>query len=311
MQPKPKVVVVIPTYNSAATIEDTLNSIQQQGDGLHRIQRVILSDDGSTDNTVQLARACWKAATPLEVLEAPRNRGEYPNVNEAIASLDASVEWYCMMHSDNMAKPGWLEALTDQIGKAPGEVGSICTSWDDLMLDGRTIPGENAPPGEVRTIPGNREAVYDTLRRGCWWHNSTAAVRVKAFREIGGMPAGQGLRQKGDWDFLLRLLSAGWSIQYIPRTLMVYRENATSVSSANFLKHRDVTEAAAIVQRYCAGCPWRTLLSIHKQYLVFLMRRSGSSLARGMFRRLFGALAAMGVVSRGLFVSLRKSRQGA
>jgi glycosyltransferase involved in cell wall biosynthesis len=309
MQAAPDVVVLVPTYNSATTIEETLASIQEQGDDLRRIRRVIITDDGSTDNTLDLARRCWRVDTSLEVFEAPRNRGEYTNVNEAVARLGPDICWFCIMHSDNMAKKGWVAALTNQIKVAPADVGSICTSWDDLYLDGRLVPGENALSGEVRTVPSIRESIYHTLRKGCWWHNSTAAIRIEAFRRVGGMPAGQGLRQKGDWDFLLRLLAGGWAVQYIPRSLMIYRENPQSVSGANFLHHGDITESIAIVQRYCAGCPRKVLFAIHARQLGFLLRRCGSSLRKGMFKRFTSALRAMGFVIQGFFVSLANSRR--
>lgn len=57
--------IVLPAYNAAKTIKDTLNSIP------HREQyQFLLCDDGSRDNTVQVARDLG-----LEVIVHPKNRG--------------------------------------------------------------------------------------------------------------------------------------------------------------------------------------------------------------------------------------------
>ena len=57
MQPDktPRVSIVIPAYNSAATLEDTLTSCLDQDypkDGLE----IIVVDDGSTDNTGKIVK---------------------------------------------------------------------------------------------------------------------------------------------------------------------------------------------------------------------------------------------------------------
>ena len=47
---------------------------------------------------------------------------------------------------------------------------------------------------------------------------------------------------------MLRLLAAGWSIEYIPRALMLYRENPSGSSSLTFRLHKDVKETLQVVR---------------------------------------------------------------
>ena len=53
MQREAKVIVVMPARNAARTLERTVNGIPREV-----VDEIILVDDKSTDNTVELARSC-------------------------------------------------------------------------------------------------------------------------------------------------------------------------------------------------------------------------------------------------------------
>jgi len=284
------VAIIIPGYNCEPYVKATLESLMGQGDALRWVDRVILADDCSTDRTIGVARAVWKGQIPLEVVEARQNRGEYQNMNEAVARLPKYIEWFLILHADNLAKPGWIATLLDRIAVADEKIGTICTSWDDLYEDGRVAPGENRQRPTPERIVGNRASVAGTILRGCWWHISSCAIRVKTYREIGGLPLG--LRLKGDWDFLLRLLACGWDVEYVPKALMLYRANPAGSSSVSFQRHRDVFEALTVTQRYHDVLSIHSLIGYHGYHLKTLARRLVGGVARGHFRRAFATFPA-------------------
>jgi glycosyltransferase involved in cell wall biosynthesis len=77
--------IIVPSYNCAHYVEQTLQSLLDQNEVLRRCHNVILSDDCSEDRTIDVAVACWSGAIPLTIFSAERNRGEYKNINECIA----------------------------------------------------------------------------------------------------------------------------------------------------------------------------------------------------------------------------------
>ncbi len=82
MQEQPLVSIVIVTYNSGRFVEETLDSIYRQS---YPRMELIVSDDGSGDNTVALCRD-WLAAhqdrfASTTLLTAKRNRGIAANLN--------------------------------------------------------------------------------------------------------------------------------------------------------------------------------------------------------------------------------------
>src|SRR5262249_8716912 len=158
------------------------------------------------------------------------------------------IEWFLVLHADDLAKPGWLATLLNHAESADPRVASICTSWDSLSEDGAISQGDNLEPPTVERIVGNDASVLRTLRVGCWWHISGCVTRVQIYRETGGRSAE--LPLAGDWDFLLRLLGANWDVTYIPQALMTYRINPGGVSSISFRQHKDVYERLTVLQRH-------------------------------------------------------------
>jgi GT2 family glycosyltransferase len=280
-----KFAITIPCYESESTITDTLRGIMAQGEGvLRRVACVVIADDVSPDKTVDVVRDVWALAWPPVKFESRRkNVGEMINVNTAVTSLPDDVEWFLHMHGDNIPKPGWLQIITDRCLAADPKVGIVCASYDVFDDDGHTETGEERPGAVPVLVKGGVESVRDTVRRGCWWHNSCGAIRVSAFRETGGLPPG--MRQKGDWDFLLRLLAAGWDIEYVPRTLMRYRHHKASASAFAFQTHLDIEESLQVIQKHAAKLTWSDILFTHTQYAWVLTRRAGASLYRGEFAR--------------------------
>lgn len=88
---KPKVVVVMPAYNAGKTLKKTVNDIPP---GL--VDRIILVDDGSTDDTIEIAQKLG-----LEVHQHPRNLGYGGNQKTCYwEALKHKPDVVVMLHPD-------------------------------------------------------------------------------------------------------------------------------------------------------------------------------------------------------------------
>ncbi|MFO1088006.1 MAG: glycosyltransferase family A protein [Hyphomicrobiales bacterium] len=89
-----KISVVIPAYNAADVIGETLDSVQRQ---THAAYEVIVVDDGSTDDTAKVAAS--HATRPLVLVKSnggspsAMNAGVAAAGGDAIAFLDADDLW--------------------------------------------------------------------------------------------------------------------------------------------------------------------------------------------------------------------------
>jgi glycosyltransferase involved in cell wall biosynthesis len=241
-------VVVIPAYNASSTISETLEALQRNPD-LGRLRAVIVLDDASRDATVDIARSVWQSQVPLEIWSNAENAGQWTTLNYGLTHLPPDIEWAFILHADDIVKPNWISLyLKEMIGR-PEHVASICSGWDVWYPDSGLIePGEECPERPNVLISGTREAVLDTLNRGCWWHISGCAIRMLAFRQIGGftcdMPA------LGDWEWLLRCLAEGFSVLFLPRSTLLYRQHVGSVGTKSFHRGQDFRDRLGILAAY-------------------------------------------------------------
>jgi succinoglycan biosynthesis protein ExoO len=126
----PVVSVIIPAYNTAAYIAQSIESALQQT--LQNIE-IIVIDDGSTDHTLQVARSFQDHR--LKVLENDANQGTTVTTNRGLAV--AQGEWVTTLDSDDWMAPNRLERLVEVARSRKADV-----IVDDLYLvqDGEEQP---------------------------------------------------------------------------------------------------------------------------------------------------------------------------
>src|SRR5215813_1403544 len=105
-----RVAVVVPAYNEATLLPDTLAGIPSF------VDRVYVVDDASTDETAERARSFALGDSRVELLGHERNRG----VGAAIVTgykraIEEQVDVTCVMAADNQMDPAELAMLVEPV----------------------------------------------------------------------------------------------------------------------------------------------------------------------------------------------------
>src|SRR5260370_25638719 len=108
--PPIKLSVCIPTYNRAAFIGETVESILSQTDGS---VEVVVVDGASTDGTPEVVASFQKRFANLIYYRGTENLG----VDRDMAtSVELATGEYCwLMSSDDLVKPGAVSEVLDEI----------------------------------------------------------------------------------------------------------------------------------------------------------------------------------------------------
>ena len=105
-----KIVVVMPAYNAARTLEQTYREIP-----LDLVDEVLVTDDASQDETVQVARALG-----LRTFVHPENRGYGGNQKTCYAeALALGADVVVMLHPDYQYTPRLIAAMVGMIVDGP------------------------------------------------------------------------------------------------------------------------------------------------------------------------------------------------
>lgn len=304
-------VILVPAFNCSATIAETLQSIQNQSDGLDRIRAVVLADDGSRDDTVTVAQRSWHCSVPLRVQRNPVNLGEYPNVNRAVAAMDADISWFFILHGDDIAKPNWLRVMIRTADSASPSVVSIDASWD-MLKDGRITPGENRSEQEIVRVPAGYQSVQQWVVGGCWWKITSCCIRREVFLKLGGLDTS--FRYSGDDEFIVRAVYSGFDVLHVPVSLSIYRVHDQSVTSNGLRKNYDLLATFRILQRFGPCLEPEQLRKAYSKRIRWAVHRFMHALAKAELRRSLSALILgirIGVCYVGARVHSRADRMNA
>src|SRR5450432_3839768 len=90
--------VVIPTFNSSKYIQNTIESVFAQS---YPNIEIVVVDDGSTDNTVELAKSTLKRSEKkCQILTLGKNGG--PSAARNVGYLAATGSWIQFLDSDDL-----------------------------------------------------------------------------------------------------------------------------------------------------------------------------------------------------------------
>ncbi len=140
---RPRLSVVIPTYNEAERIVPTMAAIGVHVSGQGLDWECIVSDDGSTDDTVAVVEALGLAN--VSVLRAPRNQGKGAAVRAGVMAARGDVILFC--DADNSTPISELDHLMARL-----EAG-VC----DVVVGSRASAGASV---------ANRSNLRELLSRG-------------------------------------------------------------------------------------------------------------------------------------------------
>jgi glycosyltransferase involved in cell wall biosynthesis len=244
----PLVSIVIPSYNAAATLAETLDTLLSQT--WPRLE-IIVVDDGSTDETPDvLARYAPRVRAirqPNGGLASARNTGCSAATGSFIALMDADD--LCMPERIGaqvafmVAQPDVLLSGTEfssfdesgaqaerfarkyysRLGNAEQGLGAFFAERADIDI-ARWLPGESTAPVAMAVHSGD---VYRHLALGNFIHPPTVMFRRELLARIGLFD--ETIRNCCDWEWLVRASRAG-KFAFIDRPLLRYRRSATQMS---------------------------------------------------------------------------------
>jgi glycosyltransferase involved in cell wall biosynthesis len=205
----PRVSVITPFRNAAATIGETIASVRAQTYG---DWEQLLVDDGSTDGSVELVERLAAEDPRLRLVRSRRRLGAAGARNEGIRL--ARGRFIAFLDADDLWRPGKLAA---QVPVLEGGAGIVFSSYQRITAEGEPISVVRARPVvRYRDALGGNPIGSPT---GIW------------DREIFGTAEMPDLSMREDYAFWLNLLRTGAVARGLPEVLADYRVGRNTRSS--------------------------------------------------------------------------------
>lgn len=113
----PDVTVGFPVYNGAESIEEALRCIL---DGSYRDIEVVVSDNGSTDNTVAIVKTIAAQDSRVSLIEQTENLGAIGNFQ--FLAENAKTPFFIWRAHDDLSSPDYIALLHEALTHVPSAV---------------------------------------------------------------------------------------------------------------------------------------------------------------------------------------------
>lgn len=214
-QKAPTVSVVIPAYNAAKYISETLNSVLRQS---FTDYEVIVVNDGSTDSE-ELEHIVQNHSLPVVYL-TQKNMGVSAARNAAIkvsrgtlyAQLDADDQWY----------PEYLHTHVGILSDDP----SIALVYPNAAIFGDS---NDFSVEFMKLCPSEGEVTFESLVRERCTVMTSVTARMSVIKAVGMFD--ETIDSCEDFDLWLRIVKNGGRIHYHRQMLARYRRREGSLSA--------------------------------------------------------------------------------
>ncbi|MFZ5951006.1 MAG: glycosyltransferase family 2 protein [Candidatus Rifleibacteriota bacterium] len=228
----PKVSFILPVFNGAAFLAQTIDSIISQ---TFKDWELIAINDGSTDGSEKILRE-YAAQNPRVRIISRENRGLIYTLNEAVQS--ARGIWLARIDADDICLP---DRIDKQLAWAEKENADLCGGIIERIGQG---------PGHSWVFPSSTTGIYTWLLfRSAFAHPTIIIKRDLALK----FPYSQEFMHAEDYELWTRLALANVPMTNIPEKVLLYRVHNEQVSTSK--KDAQTDTRVRITKKYWENSP--------------------------------------------------------
>lgn len=217
------ITVAMINYNNAAFLRQALDSVVTQ---TRLPDELIVSDDGSTDGSLELIGEYCARYPFVRLVKTPHNMGAAGNRDHAIRQ--ASSRFVLNLDSDD-----WFEPQVVEKTLAALEAHPECL----VISDFHVVDQSGALLHTIATTDFvmSSDPLQQLALRVRYMPGNQFALSKELYERLGGLDSS--FRLYEDWEFFLRAAQAGCRWQHTGMVGFSYRKTGTGLSAAGQKKH--------------------------------------------------------------------------
>lgn len=233
-------------YNCAATLQEALDSLYAQ---TFQDFEIVLCDDGSKDNTYEVALENQRTHNNIVLLRNEQNLGLNATLNKCLAV--AKGEYIARMDGDDISLPTRFEKQVKFLDEHPEYA---VVSAPMIYFD------EN---GEFRRGKGKGEVVARDFVHGSPICHAPCMARTEVFRSVGGYSVDERLLRVEDYHLWFKIFAAGYKLFMMDECLYMMRDDREAFRRRTFKSRVNETYVKSIGYR---------MINLPFYYQVFALR---------------------------------------
>ena len=208
-----RISVLMGIYNCATTLSEALDSLYAQ---TYQDFKIILCEDGSTDNTYEVAKQYADRHDNIILVRNERNMGLNYTLNHCLKYAD--TEYCARMDGDDLCTPDRFEKQIKFLDEHPEYA---ITSGPMIHFDER---------GEfMRGKVEEGEPYKDVFNYGSPFCHAPCLVRTEAYKAVGGYTVDTKLLRMEDYNLWMKMYVAGFRGYNLPDYLYMMRDDKNAI----------------------------------------------------------------------------------
>lgn len=254
---KPLVTVLLPVYNGAEYVKEAIDSILNQ---TFTDFELLIIDDGSTDNSVEIVEAYMD--NRIRLVKNEKNLGLTPTFNKGVDMID--TKYTARMDADDISNPTRFEKQVAYLEAHPNvamvDALNVFIDKDGKIMD-RVFNGIHTEKELRDSLPNDNLISHPTMM-----------IRTDIYKKYKYR-----LIQFEDYDLWLRLANDGHVIHRINEVLLKYRIHGNSYTDSGKKKSSGTLRQAITKRSYLNYIPFkdrftwfniRVFYYMLKQYII-------------------------------------------
>ena len=211
---KARISVIMGIYNCASTLVEALDSLYAQ---TYLDFKIILCDDGSTDDTYQVAVDYAAKHDNIVLIKNERNMGLNFTLNHCLKYAD--TEYVARMDGDDISLPERFEKEITFLDTHP-EYAIVSCQMSYFDEQGEFGRGRG----------GGKEATKEALNYGPAFCHAPCMIRTEAYRVVGGYSVDPRLLRYEDYNLWMKMFEKGYRGYNLPDVLYAMRDDRNAAS---------------------------------------------------------------------------------
>jgi glycosyltransferase involved in cell wall biosynthesis len=242
--------VMIPTFNCARYLTETIRSVLAQDPGPEEMQIEVVDDASSLDDPEVVTHAVGQGRVLFH--RQPNNVGHTRNFETCLNRARGRLVH--LLHGDDRVEPGFYAAMERAFVAAPAIGAAFCRNRY-IDADSLELSVEDAVQDEAGVLANAVETLADQQRI----MTPSIVVRREVYERLGGFD--DRLRCSEDWEMWVRV-AADYPIWYEPQVLAAYRMHENSNTGRHFRLARELDYTRQAIEIFSDYLPSQTARAI-------------------------------------------------
>ncbi len=234
-----KITVIMGIYNCGSTLQEALDSLYVQT--LQDFE-IVLCDDGSTDNTYDVAKQNADTHPNIKLIQNEKNCGLNITLNNCLKVAEG--KYIARMDGDDISLPTRFEKEACFLDEHP-EYAIVSTPM--IYFD---------EVGDFRTGKGGKEPSFNDFAKSSPICHAPCMVRREAYIAVNGYVVGDKYLRQEDYHLWIQMYKKGFKGYMLDEPLYKMRDDRNARRRRNWISRRNEAYAKYVACRTFSLAPW-------------------------------------------------------